>query len=92
GGPSGPAVLVWPEPASPQTFIIFYYRRPNEILYSFTVSGDTEVYDEAASVHPEWPDEVVYGILIPATLQYLGVQHDSPALIQYGLTKQTQKQ
>lgn len=92
GGPAGPGIVVWPAPSQPQTMTVFYYRRPPAVVYAYTISGSTETYDPANSVNPSWPDEVVLGIIIPAAMQYLGIQHDSPALVQYGLSKQAQKQ
>lgn len=74
-------------PRTPINGYIVFYAPPTDVAYAFTVSGRTEVYDAANSMHPAWPDDVVYSILIPRVLAKLGVQLDSVPMIQYGEQK-----
>lgn len=74
-------------PRTPISGFLVYYEPPTIVRYSYTVSGRTETFDPNASLSPLWPDEVVYGILIPRVLAKLGIQLDSAPLVQYGEQK-----
>jgi hypothetical protein len=77
-------------PVTLPSIIIKFLKKPIKPVYSFTISGDQYVYDDAASVDIEW-SEVLHDEIMNRVLSNLGINFREGTLIQYSQSEKQQE-
>jgi hypothetical protein len=78
-------------PDVPQSGRVYYFKRPNAPVYSFTLNGRVVQYNASGSTQLEWRDSEINNI-ISIALGYLGINMKSEEIIQFGEIKNQQGQ
>ena len=68
-------------PSSSNNIFITYIKKPNEVEWAYTTSGNDYVYDSNSSINLEWPDTAHIDIVLRSCV-YLGIPIDDTNLSQ----------
>lgn len=74
-------------PTSLASVIVHYLKRPTLPVWAYTESGDDYVYNDAASIDFEWPEEL-HDEIVNRVLTNLGISQRERDMIQYGNIEQ----
>lgn len=72
----------YPENLSFEDGEVFFFKKPTEVVWAYTQSGESLVYDPANSVDPEWDDARLHNSVIPLACLNVALTLNSPDLIQ----------
>lgn len=73
-------------PINTYTANITYLKKPDDMVWGYTLTGQVPVYSEALSTHPEWSDTDMNEIIYLA-LSYIGVNLKDPDVSQFANMK-----
>ena len=78
-------------PDQPQSGKVYYFKRPAVPKFAYTQSGRTITYDAGNSTQLDWNEADLNNVIIEA-LSYLGLNMQSPDVVQFAQIKNQEGQ